>query len=153
MNSRRYTNALSVFNGLVIALECGNDQHVTVVACDCLAQRSSPHPVFALWVSLESVEVPLQVSEGVGVAVSKVNGVFVMLELALPGESVVISLVFPLHAVLIVTYVIACSNPASACLLSLRLGVHQGAHTVVVEGVWLDKVDDVEAVVLACLGV
>mmetsp|Transcript_11932 Transcript_11932/g.20170 ORF Transcript_11932/g.20170 Transcript_11932/m.20170 type:complete len:212 (+) Transcript_11932:949-1584(+) len=137
----------------MVALEGGHHEHVAVVACNSLAEGSSAHAALSFGVGLEGVEVALEVGEGVGVAVGEVDRVLVELELALPGQGVVVALVLPLHRVLVVADVCAGADPPSPHLPLGSVGVHQGPHAVIVEGVGLDQVDDVEAVVLARLHV
>ena len=83
----------------------------------------------------------------------EVNSILIVLKGALPRECVVVSCVFTLHGVLVVANVRARSDPASPCFLSSCLRVHQGAHSVVIKGIWLNQVDDVESVVLSSLGI
>lgn len=83
----------------------------------------------------------------------EIGCVFIMLKLVLPGQRVVISLILSLHAVLIITDIIACSNPASPSFLCLSFRIHEWTHAVVEERVRLDEVDNVESVIFASFGV
>ncbi len=83
----------------------------------------------------------------------QVHCIFVILHRALPSECVVVASILSLHRVLVVADVVARANPSAAGLLGGHVGVHQWPHAVVVERVWLDEVDDVESVLLACLRV
>jgi hypothetical protein len=133
----------------VVRLEGSDDKHVAVVSGNRLAKSSSPHPVLSLWISFESVEIPLQVSESIWIAVSKINSVLVMFKLASPGQGVVVSLVFTFHAVLVIADIRASSNPTSASLLCLRLRIHKWTHPVIVERIRLYEVYDIESVILS----
>ena len=97
MHSRRNTYALSVLDALRVALKSSNDQHITVVASDGLTQCFSSHAILPLGIILERVEISLQICVGVRITVRKIDCIFVMFEGALPGQSVVVARVFPLH--------------------------------------------------------
>mmetsp|Transcript_16008 Transcript_16008/g.24820 ORF Transcript_16008/g.24820 Transcript_16008/m.24820 type:complete len:261 (-) Transcript_16008:469-1251(-) len=153
MHTRRDADAFPVLNGFVVALEGCHHQHVAVVASDGLAEGPPAHAVLAFGVSLQHVQVPLNVRVGVRVAVRQVGRVLVVLERALPGQRIVVASVLALHRVLVVADVGSRSDPSPARLLAGGFGVHERPHAVVVERVGLDKVDDIEAVVLACFGV
>ena len=83
----------------------------------------------------------------------QVNCIFIVLKRALPCQSIVVSSVLPFHRVLIVAYIRPCPDPPSSSFLSSGVRVHQRPHTVIVERVGLDQVDDVESVVLTCFSV
>jgi len=108
----------------MVALEGSDDEHVTVVPGNSLAECSPSHPVLALGVCLKSIKVSLEICKGVGVAVRQVHRVLIMLKLTLPGQCIVIPLVLSLHAVLIIADVISSSYPSSSSLLSLCFGIH-----------------------------
>lgn len=97
MNARRYDNSFSRFDCLWVTLECSDNEHVTVVTGDSLAQSLSSHPVLALGVGFELVEVSLLISECVGVAVSEVYDVRVIFECDGPSQSVVVPGILPSH--------------------------------------------------------
>lgn len=77
-----------------------------------------------------------------------------MLEGTLPGQSIVIACVLTLHRVLVVADVIASSNPTSACLFGGHIRVHQGPHSMVIERIWLNQVNDIKSVIFTrfCVG-
>lgn len=132
-------------------MESRDDKQITVVSRDRLTKRSSPHPVFAFRVSLNSIQISLQISESIWIAVSQVNSVFIMFELALKSKSVVIPLILTVHAVLVITNVGASSDPTSACLFSLNIRIEQRPHSMIIQRVRLNQVNDVKPIVLSRL--
>ena len=97
MNARRYDNSFSRFDCLWVTLECSDNEHVTVVTGDSLAQGLSSHPVLALGVGFELVEVSLLISECVGVAVSEIYDVGVIFESDGPSQSVIVPGILSSH--------------------------------------------------------
>ena len=79
----------------------------------------------------------------------QVDRVVFVLKVALPRQGVVVARILPLHRVLVVADVVSAPDPALARLLGCFHGVHQRPHAAVVQRVWLDQVDHIEAVVLA----
>jgi hypothetical protein len=153
MDPRRDADALPILDGIGLALERCDHQHVAVVARDCLAQGATPHTVLALGVRLQNVEVPLKVSVSIGITMREVDSVLVMLEAALPGQGVVVPRILSLHRVLVVADVTSCSDPPTPRLLGGGLGVHQWPHAMIIERVWLDEVDNIEPIILSSLRV
>lgn len=149
MDSRRYHDALTRFNRLWVALESRDDKHVTVVASNGLAEGFAAHPILSLRVTLELIEVATHIGEGVGVRVGEVDNVRVVFKSDRPRKRVVVPCILASHRILVVADVEATANPAFAGALSLIFRVDERAHPVVVEGVGLHKVDNIEAVLLA----
>ena len=148
MHTRRYNNSLSCFDSLWVALESSDNEHVTVVTGDRLTQGLSSHPVLALGVGFELIEVPLLISECVRIAVCEVDNVRVILKCDGPGQRIVVPGILSSHRVLIVADVATTTNPALACAFGLSLRVDQWAHAMVVQTIWLHQIDDIEAVLL-----
>ena len=105
----------------MITLKSGDDKHVTIVSSNGLAEGSSPHTILPLGICLKCIKIPLHVCVGVWIAVRQVNSVFVVLELTLPCESIIVALILSLHTVLVVANVVSCSNPSSSVLLGLSI--------------------------------
>ena len=76
----------------------------------------------------------------------KVYCVIVMLGLYAERQGVVMASSFALHRVLVVADVFSCTDPSFADCLRLNVTVHKWTHSMVVEGVWLKQVDDIESV-------
>ena len=77
---------------------------------------------------------------------SEVDCIIVMLELSTKGQCVVMTSSLPFHRILVVADVTTCSNPTLSVGLGINLGVHQRSHAMVVKRIWLEQIDDVEAV-------
>jgi len=121
VHSRRNANAFPLFDCLGVTLEGGHDEHVTVVACNGLAQCASSHSVFPLRVTFQLVQVSLQVGVSVRVRMSQVDDILVMLKCYAPCQGVVIPSILPLHRVLVVADVAASASPAETASPRLRL--------------------------------
>ena len=121
MYSRRNYDTFPGFDHFWIALEGRNYQHIAVVACNCLAECLPSHKVFAFWITLEFIEVSLQVRVCVWVTVGEVDDISVVLKGNRPSESVVIASILSPHAVLIIADVTTAADPAFACTLSFSL--------------------------------
>lgn len=146
MHSGREHNPLPVLDSLRIIVESRDDEHVTIILGDGLAKRPSSDPVLLLGVLLKGINVSDQVCVSVGVAMSEIDGVILMLENSAEGKGVEVTSVLSFHGVLVVTDVISVSLPAFAIETGFNFRVHEGFHAVVVEGVRLEEVDNVEAI-------
>lgn len=82
---------------------------------------------------------------------SEVNGVIVIVKLDAKCQSVVPPRCLPTKGVLVVAHVLACPLPAFAWDLGLGIRVHKGTHSVVVETVGLQQINDVKPVCPAFL--
>ena len=79
---------------------------------------------------------------------SEVYNIIFMFKCVLPGEREVISLVLPLHAILVVANINAASSPPFT-LFGRCFGINQGPHPVIVQTVWFHQVYHIEAIRLA----
>lgn len=77
---------------------------------------------------------------------SEVNCVILMLEDSAEGQGIEVASVLPLHRVLVIADVVAVPLPAFAVETGFDFRVHEGFHAVVVKGVRLEKIDDVEPI-------
>ena len=126
--------------------EIGDDDHLAVVACDRLSEHGLPDPVLALG-RADLREELAAVAVGVGIAMREVHLVVIVLEGNAKSQCLVKPTAFLLHAVLVITDVVAVALPTYAALL-LRLppGIDQRLHPLVVGALRLDEVDDVELI-------
>ena len=77
----------------------------------------------------------------------KVDLIFVMLKSYCESQSEIEATSLFLHAILIVTYIIALSEPSYArFMIGLSFRVYQWLHALVVRAFWLDQVDYIEFV-------
>mmetsp|Transcript_18273 Transcript_18273/g.31255 ORF Transcript_18273/g.31255 Transcript_18273/m.31255 type:complete len:430 (+) Transcript_18273:217-1506(+) len=169
-------------NGYVLgdAGEVGHDEHVHVVTGETLAEDGLAHLVLVLE-GAGLVDETAEVSVGVGVAVSEVDGVLVVARRVLEGEGevhgavtvvgllqvgvvgvldlvgaevergaelgqVLVLVSFLRPSRLVVGDVLAVALPPHLVLLGVMQGVGERAHSLVVGGVGLHEVDQVEAV-------
>lgn len=77
---------------------------------------------------------------------SEVDGVFVVLRLDAERQGVVPARGFAAQRVLVVAHVLADSLPTLTGVLGFFIRVHQRFHSVVVETIRFEQVDDVEFV-------
>mmetsp|Transcript_5913 Transcript_5913/g.5318 ORF Transcript_5913/g.5318 Transcript_5913/m.5318 type:complete len:436 (+) Transcript_5913:557-1864(+) len=137
---------LAVLDGIRVALESSHNDHIAVVPGNCLAEGPPAHPAFPFGVAFDLVEVPGEVRVGVRIAVRQVHHIIVMFKLNAEGEGVVVAGVLPFHRVLVVADVSARPVPPSPRLLGLMLRIRYRPHPMVVQGVRLHQVNDVEVV-------
>ena len=76
----------------------------------------------------------------------KVDSVILILEFNAKSKCVIIALSFPLHRVLVVADIFAVPEPPLPKLLGLNFRVHKRLHTMIVETVRLQQINDVETV-------
>lgn len=150
MDSWRYNHSFSLLHLLRVTAKCGHSQQVYIVSSQGLAQHSSFEAHSFARVTLELIQVPLEIRVGVGVAVCKVNRVVVILELDVEGKCVIVPRRLPLHWILVVTDILARTRPASAKFLGFNLRIHQWSHPVVIEAVGLQKVYNVKPIEPPC---
>ena len=77
---------------------------------------------------------------------SEVDGVIVMLERHCPSQSVEVEVTLTLYGVLVVAYLSTISNPTFFVSLCLDFRVHEWLHSVIVETIWFQQVDDVKLI-------
>lgn len=107
-------DALSVLDGLRVALEGSHDDHFTIVARYCLGQGATSQAILTLGVGFEGVQVTSHVGVSIGVAMSQIHSVRVMVKLHTESQCIVIACILSFHRVLIVANVRAPSVPAAA---------------------------------------
>lgn len=76
----------------------------------------------------------------------EVHCIILMKELYTEGECIVVTLGLPFHRVLVVADIFTVPVPAFSKLFCLNLTIHQGLHPVIVKGVRLEQVNNVETV-------
>ena len=126
--------------------EVSDNDHLTVVLSECLAQHSLTDAVLGLR-GAQALQQLGTITVGVGVAMSEIDVVVVMKELELESKGVVEATAFLFHAVLVVADMLAIAVPANSLLLGcLSARVDQWLLSLVVRRIRLDQVYDVELV-------
>ena len=132
VHARCYYDTLSVFDGLGIALEGRDNDHLAIVARNGGSKRASAEAILALGITFKGVQISTHVSVGVRVAMREIHCVFIVLELHTKGQRVVIASILPLHRVLIVANVSTTSVPSLSTSARLDLRIDYRPHPMIV---------------------
>ena len=121
MHSGRYNDTFFISNFFGAVIEIRYCQNVQRISSECLSQHFSLEFVVCSGVGLKPGEVPLQVGEGIWVAVCEIASVVVMLHFDCESQSKVVKRLVSLHMVLVVAYVLATSHPPFAVAIGIDL--------------------------------
>lgn len=126
--------------------EISDDYHLTIVACDGFAQNSFSYFVLRFW-HTNFWKILTTVTVSVRVTVRKVDLIVVILKCYCESQCEIEAATLLFHAILIVTYIIALSEPSYArFLIGLSFRVNQWPHALIVWTFWLDQIDYIKFV-------
>lgn len=144
MNTRCQNNGSSNCNFFGPRSEISDYHHLTIVACNGFTQYCFSYFVFRFW-HANFGEILTAVTVSVRVTVRKEDLIFIILKSYSECQSEIEPASLFLHAILVVTNVIALSEPSYARLLiGFSFRVYQWLHALIVGTFWLDQVYDVE---------
>ena len=147
MHPRADDDTFLIFHLLLVIREGRDGQQIAGISGVRLAQHLPSESVLSLWVLFELCKVSLKIRVGVWVTMRKVDGIAIMVKLDAEGQRVVVTAwLLLLDRILVVANVLADSLPASSGEHRFLVGVHQRLHTVVVQTIGLQEVDDVEPI-------
>ena len=128
-------------------------QYIYNIPSISLAQHFPAKSIFGLLVIFKFAQIPLQIGVRIRVAVRKKAGVTIMVELDAESQGVKMATWLFYNVVLVIADVLTNSVPALTAGHGVDVGVHERLHSVVVETVWLQQIDNVESVGSAFLGI
>ena len=80
----------------------------------------------------------------------EVNSIIVVLKCDRPSERIEMKVAFSLDRILVVAHLASISHPSLFVSLGLNLRVHERLHPMIVETIWLEQIDNIKLVRLAC---
>jgi hypothetical protein len=148
MYSARDNNRSSYGDLLRSGPKVGNNGHLTIISCDCLANYGLPYSILALRLA-QVLQQLRAVRVSIWITMSHIDFVLVILKLHLESQCIVESTSLLLEGILEVADVLPISVPSDAlAVVTIRhlFRVEKWLHALIIGTLWLHKIHKIKLI-------